>query len=35
MSLTTVINELILEIKKEKIDSAEGLGDELLLLWHH
>lgn len=31
MSLTAVINELLLEIKKEKIDPAEGLGDELLL----
>lgn len=31
MSLTAVINELLLEIKKEKIDPAEGLGDELFL----
>lgn len=29
MSLTVVINELHLEIKKENIDPAEGLGDEL------
>ena len=29
MSLTAVINELRLEIKKENIDPAEGLGDEL------
>lgn len=26
MSLTAVVNELLLEIKKEKIDPAEGLG---------
>ena len=31
MSLTAVINELRLEIKKENIDPAEGLGDELFL----
>ena len=29
MSLTAVINELRLKIKKENIDPAEGLGDEL------
>lgn len=32
MSLTAVINELSLEIKKENIDPAEGLGDELFLV---
>lgn len=31
MSLTAVINELLLEIKKEKIDPAEGLRDELFV----
>lgn len=31
MSLTAVINELLLEIKEEKIDPAEGLGDQLFL----
>ena len=31
MSLTAVINELLLEMKKEKIDPAEGLGDQLFL----
>lgn len=32
MSLTAVINELRLEIKKENIDPAEDLGDELFLV---
>lgn len=32
MSLTVVINELRLEIKKGNIDPAEGLGDELFLV---
>ena len=32
MSLTAVINELRLEIKKENIDPVEGLGDELFLV---
>ena len=31
MSLTAVINELLLEIKEETIDPAEGLGDQLFL----
>ena len=31
MSLTAVINELLLKIKKETIDPAEGLGDQLFL----
>lgn len=31
MSLTSVIEELLLEIKKAKIDPAKGLGDELFL----
>ena len=32
MSLTAVINELLFEIKKENIDPAKGLGDELFLV---
>lgn len=31
MSLTAVINELLLKIKEEKIDPAEGPGDQLFL----
>lgn len=32
MSLTAVVNELLLEIKKENIDPAEELGDELFIV---